>query len=104
MTDVRILRTRIAATGASIALLVSIAVMAATFLAGSPTREVLTEEDAGWNCLTMGNHLCGPDYLPMSSAMADALAEGEHPEVDWMSCLTDKISVVVCPDGTVVTL
>lgn len=64
------------------------------------------EDDPRWNCLTMGNHICGPNYQPVDQPLADALAEGDKPDAttyDWESCLVSygDTMIVVCPDGWV---
>jgi hypothetical protein len=69
---------------------------------------VIDEDDPRFNCLTMGNHICGPGYVPVTAEQADALAEGDEAgaaPVDWRSCLIwpKGQTLVVCPDGTVVT-
>lgn len=70
------------------------------------------EDQPGWNCLTMGNLECGPDWVPVTAELGDALAEGEdfdtgYPDSTWDGCLVngtpgDAITVV-CPDGYVTT-
>jgi hypothetical protein len=72
--------------------------------------ETITEDDVRWNCLTMGNRVCGPDYVPVTTEQADNLAEGDNPpgwlasDYPWESCLNDTgTGLVVCPDGLVVT-
>lgn len=61
-----------------------------------------------WNCLTMGNGVCGPDWQPLDSGWQDAMAEGGAPDAttrDWSVCLVKvgDTTVVVCPDGWVET-
>lgn len=57
-----------------------------------------TEDSPMWNCLTMGNHKCGPTYKPVPADIAyeEALPSG---------CLMDTSAtakpVIVCPDGSV---
>lgn len=72
----------------------------------APTEDGITEEDPRWNCLTMGNGVCGPTYVPVTPEQADNLSEGdEGGDFPWESCLIDidSTTTVVCPDGTVVT-
>lgn len=35
------------------------------------TLERITEDDPAWNCLTMGNRRCGPDWLAFPAPIAD---------------------------------
>jgi hypothetical protein len=66
------------------------------------------EDDPRWNCLTMGNRTCGPNYQPVDQPLADALAEGAKDDAttyDWESCLVayGDTTIIVCPDGYVET-
>lgn len=76
---------------------------------GVTATPTIAEDDPAWNCLTMGNRTCGPDYVPVDAEMADALMEASDQPVTyrWEACLadygTDGAYTVVCPDGTVVT-
>jgi hypothetical protein len=84
----------------------SIAGQAVDDAATPDAPEVLTEEDPGWNCLTMGNRLCGAPYRPVDSELADALSEGEEgSDYPWETCLVavGDTTIVVCPDGKVIT-
>jgi hypothetical protein len=73
--------------------------------------ETIEEDEEGWNCMTMGNGLCGPTYHKVTQELGDSLAEGsdEWPEYaasrDWESCLIEiaDTSTIVCPDGFVTT-
>jgi hypothetical protein len=71
--------------------------------------QVMEDDPTGrWNCLTMGNLTCGPDWQPITSAMADSLAEGTNPgddTRDWETCLIHHAdrTIVICHDGTVLT-
>jgi hypothetical protein len=71
----------------------------------SRTTPTIMEDDPRWNCLTMGNHVCGPDWRHVTAEEADSLAEGSDLPFTyrWEDCLTVDMSVVVCPDGQVVT-
>lgn len=69
------------------------------------------EDDPRWNCMTMGNRICGPNWKPVPQELGDALAEGvsEAPENadtrDWEACLVDEgdTTYIVCPDGYTMT-
>jgi hypothetical protein len=70
--------------------------------------ETIDETSPQWNCLTMGNHLCGPEWTSVETAtlddgspMMDVLTEGER--TDWTGCLTNSgpTVTIVCPDGYV---
>lgn len=68
------------------------------------TTEFIAEDDPRWNCLTMGNRTCGPDFVPVTQELADALAEGAKEDAttyDWESCLVKygDTTYIVCPDG-----
>jgi hypothetical protein len=67
----------------------------------------ITEEDPRWNCLTMGNLTCGPDYIILPAEKYLAIFEDTHPIWDDPTayCLwaPDATTTVVCSDGTVVT-
>ena len=69
------------------------------------TRVAVTEDDPGWNCLTMGNRRCGPAYRPIPDAVALSLRTTEGG--DWTACeaeiLADRVVTVVCSDGRVAT-
>lgn len=78
-------------------------------------RETISEDDWQWNCLTMGNKMCGPDWVPVDHELADALAEGDDDGNDypWEACKVrfenedgtaySDATIVVCPDGKLVT-
>lgn len=84
----------------------------ATVTPGNRESQTITEDDPRWNCITMGNRVCGPDWVPVEDAtMADGspwldvLTEGTD-KTDWAGCLlwhTDEATAVVCPDGSVTT-
>ena len=64
----------------------------------------LSEDDPGWNCLTMGNRVCGPEYGPVTTELADVLAEGDDPDRVWEACVyaaTGDVLTIACPDGYV---
>jgi hypothetical protein len=45
------------------------------------TANAIAEDDAGWNCATMGNHICGPGIEPPSvpaSAIVVPLPDGSR--------------------------
>jgi hypothetical protein len=67
----------------------------------------ITEEDPRWNCLTMGNLTCGPNYVPLPSEKYLPIFGPDHPIWDEPAayCLwdIDNTTTVVCSDGTVVT-
>lgn len=64
--------------------------------------DTISEDDPRWNCLTMGNGVCGPDYRPVDAELSDALSEGEVAK-DYTSCLVREgdTTYIVCPDGQV---
>jgi len=75
-----------------------------------PALETTTiqEDDPRWNCMTMGNRICGPNWNLVPQELADALAEGGAPDAttrDWEVCRVrlDDTTIVVCPDGWVET-
>ena len=72
------------------------------------TTPVIHEDEPGWNCLTMGNKVCGPSFVPVETAtlgdgspLLDVLTEGERQ--DWTGCLIQfgDTTYIVCPDGYV---
>lgn len=69
------------------------------------TTPRITEDDPRWNCMTMGNHTCGPNWVPVPTPLADALAEGSKDDAttfDWEGrCLTNNLDTAVCDDGWV---
>lgn len=54
----------------------------------------VAEDEPGWNCLTMGNRRCGPDWKP-----AHRVIDG-HRDCLW---LIGDTTLVACPDGYVTT-
>ena len=94
----RIARLSIAAAASAAA--IALVVATPSNLASTAT---LNEDAVGWNCLTMGNRVCGDAFAPIGSPLADALAEGEDsatPARDWSVCLVDAArTFIVCPDG-----
>jgi hypothetical protein len=67
----------------------------------------ITEGDPHWNCLTMGNHRCGPNYkmvddLPNTSNWIATIRD-EHHGYDPYRCLVDiaDTTTIVCQDGWV---
>jgi hypothetical protein len=42
----------------------AIAALALTLALTSGTDQGPLEDQPGWNCATMGNQICGPDYEP----------------------------------------
>lgn len=74
----------------------------------APAAVHVEEDSPGWNCLTMGNRVCGPAFVPVSQDLGDALAEGDDPAAttrDWESCMVNEgdTTFIVCPDGFVET-
>lgn len=55
----------------------------------------LAEDDPGWNCLTMGNHRCGPAWKPAPPRLVPG-----HTDCLWR---VGPTSYFVCPDGYVTT-
>lgn len=79
--------------------------MATIATTNTPTR--ITEDDPRWNCLTMGDHLCGPKYKVIDdteypSAWFKTIATN-HPGYDPYRCLiaVDDTTEIVCQDGWV---
>lgn len=69
-------------------------------------ERIVQEDDRDWNCLTMGNGVCGKVYRPVRQGLADALAEGGSPNAttrDWEgTCLVRRWPTeveLVCADG-----
>ena len=63
----------------------------------TPTPTHTPEEDEpGFNCLTMGNHSCGPEWTPFWGDIYDL-----DPNAPHENCLVriGDTSTVVCPDG-----
>ena len=56
----------------------------------------IQEDEPGWNCLTMGNHSCGPEWTPFWGDIYDL-----DPNAPHENCLVriGDTSTVVCPDG-----
>lgn len=55
----------------------------------------ISEDDPNWNCLTMGNRQCGPDWVPVPAANATDIG---HAGCYWSIGPT---TWVACPDGYV---
>lgn len=88
---------------------------------GTPTQStapvVVEEDDPRWNCMTMGNKVCGPVFVPVSSiaGLGDALAEGDDattptgtntaPTRNWEACMVweGDTTYIHCPDGFTTT-
>lgn len=80
-------------------------------IAPTPTIE---EDDPRWNCMTMGNRICGPDWEPVKPELGDALSEGSDKPFTfrWEDCKVkwenedgtaySDATIVVCPDGDVI--
>lgn len=56
----------------------------------------VAEDDPAWNCLTMGNHRCGPEWEPFPSPAVEGPDGTQH-----TGCLIrfGDTSFIVCPDG-----
>lgn len=66
------------------------------------TANTVEEDSPEWNCLTMGNKVCGPGYTPLPPEMyLDVFMPEALPKV----CLWEvaDTTTIVCTDGTVVT-
>ena len=65
----------------------------------------ISEDDPNWNCLTMGNKICGPTWetIKLHSTTELALKNSEDATQDWSKCLIhfDDTTTIVCPDGKV---
>lgn len=59
----------------------------------------ITEDDARWNCLTMGNRVCGPQWQPLPEAMYSRIGISDDETCVW---LVDETTLVACTDGQVV--
>lgn len=71
----------------------------------APHVATVTEDDPAWNCLTMGNLRCGPDWVPLPQVIAHQIGldvDGDQAGCLWLAGATT--SYVVCPDGFVTTL
>ncbi len=76
-----------------------------------PVMAAEPAEDApGWNCLTMGNKVCGSKWRPVDQAFAEILAQDArdtqtpgHDVAYFRTCLyvNGDTAWVVCPDGYV---
>lgn len=66
-----------------------------------PIGHVISDDDPTFNCLTMGNLICGPTYQPVDDEFADTLNEGRPEFRDWTGCLyqVGPTTDIVCPDG-----
>lgn len=66
--------------------------------ADSTISATVNEDEPGWNCLTMGNRICGASYVP-----ADPEWSAEPDGTTHEDCLVEiaDTSTVVCPDGYV---
>lgn len=58
------------------------------------------EDEPGWNCLTMGNLECGPDWVPLTAEQIQGITRSHAGYDDWQGCLTDQVTVV-CDDDYV---
>lgn len=60
----------------------------------------ITEDDPEWNCLTMGNHQCGPEWDPLPEDLYSHIGVSDDEQCVWR--LADT-TVIVCSDGQVIT-
>lgn len=60
----------------------------------------VNEDDPEWNCLTMGNRECGPDFIP---APTDWTTEPDGTTHQDCLALIGDTTYVVCPDGYTTT-
>lgn len=69
-----------------------------------PTGSPVAEDDLRFNCLTMGNRLCGPSWIPVPRDLYGPLNETVA-DRDWRDCLIHygDTTVVACADGGVYT-
>lgn len=58
------------------------------------------EDEPGWNCLTMGNLECGPEWAPLTAEQIQEITRSHAGYDDWQGCLTDQVTVV-CDDDYV---
>ena len=77
----------------------------ATTPSASPSVTVeapkITEDDWRWNCLTMGNKVCGPGWTFVDDELDSLLDDVEYPST-WQACITrndGEVDLIVCGDG-----
>jgi hypothetical protein len=78
--------------------------LAVTLLAGGltfastadPAAPAVEEDEAGWNCLTMGNGDCGPDWHPYGADVY--VGDNLHDKVPQGYCVTDG-AAIHCESG-----
>jgi len=58
---------------------------------------VIFDDEPGFNCLTMGNRMCGPDYVPFPEPVTDEVGTVH---VDCL-IMVGESSTLVCRDGYV---
>lgn len=68
--------------------------------------ETIDETSPQWNCLTMGNKVCGGEWEPVETAtvadgspLLDVITEGERQEWDGCMVRFGDTTTIVCPDG-----
>lgn len=62
------------------------------------------EDMPGFNCLTMGNHRCGPDWEPLPDDVFAEIMDGEtQTATDYCLWLTGETTLIVCSDGFTTT-
>jgi hypothetical protein len=69
-------------------------------VAETPETETITEDDPRWNCITMGNHICGPDWEPIPESLYAGLGVSDDEQCAWHVADT---TTVVCSDEQVFT-
>lgn len=62
------------------------------------------EDMPGFNCLTMGNRKCGPDWKPLPDDVFAEIMDGEtQTATDYCLWLTGETTLIVCSDGFTTT-
>lgn len=74
-------------------------------MAKSGSQSQVTEEDLfHFNCLTMGNHKCGPTWLPIDVGWREQVVL-DNPSQDPKGCLVlvGDTTYIDCPNGRIYT-
>ena len=64
----------------------------------------MDEDMPGFNCLTMGNRKCGPDWKRLPDDVFAEIMDGEQQTAtDYCVWLTDETTLIACSDGFTTT-
>jgi hypothetical protein len=64
----------------------------------------MDEDMPGFNCLTMGNRKCGPDWKRLPDDVFAEIMDGEkQTATDYCVWLTDETTLIACSDGFTTT-